>query len=252
MAPPLRKTDNAVSTATYFVTIDLQASSQTKPITGIFVPDKYRVTATADIILWLMGHHQNAAYPPTLTIDQYWVNYPHFRFREFVNTSGKNVILVAPSLGPSSEAGKLLNKDGLSWYLDQVLDALQAYGPFQTIPSLGNLILACHSGGGWPMRHIANSSQQYVDKIQQCWGFDCLYNTGDEDAWMKWAKQNGTKMLFVRYGDGGTDGKSLHLQKMAAKQSNIDVDGRTSTHHNEVPKTYWNTFLSNASFLSNT
>jgi hypothetical protein len=254
MAPPLLKTDNAVSTATYFVTIDLHAHAQTKPITGIFVPDHYRVTrpATADIILWLMGHHSTAGYPPTLTIDQYWVNYPHFRFREFVNAGGKNVILVAPSLGPSSETGKLTGKDGLSWFLDQVLESLEAYGPFQTFPSLGNLIIACHSGGGWPMRQIANSSQTYVTNIKQLWGFDCLYNRGDEQAWMTWAQQNGKKMLFIRYGDGGTAAKSINLQTMAVNQSNIDVDGKTYTHHNDVPKTYWYDFLSSASFLLNT
>lgn len=249
-APPLHKRDTTVAKETYFVTIDLQ--NQAKPITGIFVPDGYQVSSAADIILWLMGHHHNAEYPPTLSIDEYWVKYPHFRFREFVNASNKNVILVAPSLGPSSQSGKLLGSSGLPWFLDQVLAALQAYGPFQTVPPLGNLIIACHSGGGWPMRQIATSSQQYLDKIKQFWGFDCLYNRGDEQAWMQWAQQNGQKMLYIRYGNGGTADRSKNLEKMATNQSNIDVGGVIGTPHNTVPKTYWATFMRNASFLTNT
>ena len=99
-------------------------------MTGILVPDNYKISDKVDIILWLMGHHDNAAYPPTMAIDDYWVKYPHFKFREFVNQTKKNVVLVAPSLGPGSQSGTLAPRGGLATFIDQVLVARNAYGGF--------------------------------------------------------------------------------------------------------------------------
>ncbi len=243
-APLLRYSENGVKAETYYVTIDLGGKTAPQPITGIFVPDNYKVSTEVDMILWLMGHHDNQEYPPSLTIDDYWFKYPHFKFREFVNAGNKNVILVAPSLGPSSQSGNLTDSGGLSRFLDQVLAALQAYGPFPSVPSLGNLVIACHSGGGSPMLQIAKTSQLYSDNIKQLWGFDCLY--GDvEDSWLQWAQQNSTKLLLIRYGSSTPD-RSRKLMKMAEKQSNINIDGVVTTPHNRVPVTYWHQFMRRA------
>ncbi|MGC2658574.1 MAG: hypothetical protein WA324_11510 [Bryobacteraceae bacterium] len=250
-APPLMYSENTVKSETFFVTIDLGSQAATKPMTGIFVPENFTEPAQLDVILWLMGHHDNGAYPPTMTIDDYWANYPHFKFRQFVNGGNKNVVLAAPSLGPSSQAGALMNRGGLAWYLDQVLAALPAYSStFKSTPVLGDLVIACHSGGGHPMRTIATTTQQYTDNIVELWGFDCLYDDVDPTAWTNWAKGNGQKRLIVRYGSGGTDGHSLSLQKMAAKLSNVDVQGSTGTEHNKVPVTYWQRFMRQAIFFA--
>jgi hypothetical protein len=246
-APTLLKKDTTVAKETYFVSIDLGQQANAKAMTGIFVPDNYKISDKVDIILWLMGHHDNAAYPPTMAIDDYWVKYPHFKFREFVNQSKKNVVLVAPSLGPGSQAGSLTPRGGLASFIDQVLAALNAYGGFATLPTLNKMVIACHSGGGRPMLDIATTTQQYSDNIQQFWGFDCLYNKGSEGRWVQWAQGNAQKQLLIRYGNGGTDQRSLTLKKLAAKLSNVDVDGTTSTQHNDVPKTY-----QKATFFSNT
>jgi len=248
-APALIYRENNVKSETYFVTIDLGGTAPPKPVTGIFVPENYNSSSDVDMVLWLMGHHDNSQYPPTLTIDDYWAKYSHFRFREFVNASNKNVILAAPSLGPGSQSGKLTESGGLGRYIDQVLAALEAYGPFSGLPSLGNLVIACHSGGGAPMLAIAKVPQRYSDNIQQLWGFDCIY--GDvEAAWLQWAQQNSSKMLFVRYGNGGTATRSRKLQRMAAKQSNINIDGDEKTEHNRVPVTYWHRFMRAAHIFS--
>jgi hypothetical protein len=240
-APPLLYSENGVKTETYYVTISLGGNPAPKPVTGIFVPENYNVSSDVDMILWLMGHHDNSEYPPALTIDDYWFKYPHFKFREFVNASNKNVILAAPTLGPSSESGDLSTSGGLARYIDQVLAALEAHGPFDSVPSLDNLVIACHSGGGSPMLKIATTNQQYSDNIRQFWGFDCIY--GDVEAsWLKWAQQNSKKTLFVRYGSSTPD-RSRTLMKMAEKQSNINVDGDTATPHNRVPMTYWHQFM---------
>jgi hypothetical protein len=248
-APPLLYSENPPKTETYYVTIDLCGKGAPNPMTGIFVPENYNVSSDVDVVLWLMGHHDNPEYPASLTIDDYWSKYPNFRFRQFVNAANKNVILAAPTLGPSSESGALTDSGGLGRYLDQVLAALQAYGPFSSVPSLGNLVIACHSGGGSPMVQIAKNAQQYSNNIQQLWGFDCLY--GDVEAtWLQWAQQNSSKILFVRYGSGGTAGRSRTLQKMAARQSNINIDGDEGTPHNRVPETYWYRFMRRAHIFS--
>jgi hypothetical protein len=245
--PPLLYRENDVKTETYYVTIDLGGTAPPKAVTGIFVPENYNVPSQVDMILWLMGHHDNQEYPATLTIDEYWFKYSHFRFRQFVNAGNKNVILVAPTLGPSSQSGNLTSSGGLSRYLDQVLAALEAYGPFSSLPSLGDLVIACHSGGGSPMLQIAKTNQQYSGNIKQCWGFDCLY--GDvEDSWLQWARQNSGKLLLIRYGSSTPD-RSRKLTRIAAKQSNINVDGAEGTPHNKVPETYWYRFMRQAHFF---
>jgi len=246
-APPLIYRENSVKSETYYVTISLGGSSP-QAVTGIFVPENYKVSSDVDMVLWLMGHHDNPEYPPSLTIDDYWFKFPHFRFREFVNASNRNVILVAPSLGPSSESGNLTSSSGLSGYLDQVLAALEAYGPFSSVPSLGNLVIACHSGGGSPMLQIAKTNQTYSSNIKQLWGFDCIY--GDvESSWLQWAQQNSGKLLLIRYGSSTPD-RSRTLMKMAQKQSNINVDGDAATPHNRVPMTYWHRFMRRAYIFS--
>ncbi|HEX4227454.1 MAG TPA: hypothetical protein VHZ07_02210 [Bryobacteraceae bacterium] len=249
-APPKKLYDeNSVAKLTCYVSIDLGSQAQASPTTGIFIPDGYNAGDEVDMILWLMGHHDNSAYPPSLSIDDYWFKYTHFRFREFVNSGQKNVILAAPSLGPGSQSGSLINRGGLAAYIDQVLAALQAYGPFTSLPTLGQLVIACHSGGGAPMREIATTTQQYSPNLRELWGFDCLYGGSDDSVWTNWAKGNAYKRLRVRYGSGGTANMSLSLKRMASKLANVNVDGSTGTEHNKVPVTYWYEFMRKATFF---
>ncbi len=130
-----------------------------RPVTGIFIPDGYLPGAAVDLILYLHGFKADAI--KRHAIDQYWNSqrFPYGALREGVNASGRNVILVAPTLGSRSEAERLLKPGGFDAYIEQVLAALRAYGPYSQVkspPALGNLILACHSGGGsarcvnWP------------------------------------------------------------------------------------------------------
>jgi hypothetical protein len=251
MAAPPQKLyhENSVAKLTAYVSIDLGPQAQAAPTSGVFIPEGYNVGDEADMIPWLMGHHDNSEYPPALTIDDYWFKYSHFRFREFVNASQKNVILAAPSLGSGSQAGSLSGRGGLASYIDQVLAALQAYGPFKSLPALGQLVIACHSGGGARMREIATTAQQYSPNIRELWGFDCLYGGNDDSAWTDWAKGNAYKRLRVRYGSGGTSDMSLSLKRTASKLANVDVGGTTATEHNKAPSTYWYEFSRKAAFF---
>jgi hypothetical protein len=159
----LRQESNPPWTTLYFE-IDLKIVDKfgitAPPVTGTFIPDGYRQGAAVDVILYLHGFKAEAI--KRQAIDQYWNSqrFPYAALREGANASGRNVILVAPTLGSHSEAKGLLATGGLDGYLSQVL---AAYGPFRppaATPALGSLILACHSGGGWPMRQLAGGSDR--------------------------------------------------------------------------------------------
>ncbi|HEY9639177.1 MAG TPA: hypothetical protein V6C57_01770 [Coleofasciculaceae cyanobacterium] len=249
-SPPLIKTETPPLQRTLYVNIPLGGESPAKPMTGIFIPAGYRLQASIDLILYLRGHHKGT---PRQTIQEYWNarRFPYWAFREGVNNSGKNVILVAPTLGPASQAGRLLKPSGLDNYLNQVLAALKAYGPYSDrSPDIGNIILACHSGGGYPMRQLATSPQQYTTRIRECWGFDCLYNTGDEQIWTKWAQQRPGAKLYIHYGNGGTAQKSENLRRIARNLPNIEVQGSTRLAHDRVPITHWRDRILAAPFLN--
>lgn len=239
-------------------------------MTGIFLSENYRFTPLVDLILYLQGHHRSPVqrgkspapgyYPSNLTINQYWNRrfYPFFAFREGVNASGKNVILVAPTLGPRSETGNLIQASGFDDYIDRVLAAIRRYyAPsmmFDRPLSLGNLILACHSGGGLPMRHIALSTASYAAKIRECWGFDCTYNAGDDTGWARWAKMNPSSKVFIYYiANSQTAPLATSLQTHAQRQklANVLVSKSSSWDHNKVPITYWENRIKAAPFLKN-
>lgn len=247
--PPLLQTEALPLHRTFYVHILLGGESPAKPMTGIFLPKGYQWQAPIDLILYLRGHHKGS---PRQTIKEYWnrQRFPHFAFREGINDSGKNVVLVAPTLGPASQSGRLLRPGGLDRYLDQVLAALSRYGPVaNALPEIGTIILACHSGGGYPMRQLATMPQRYTTRIRECWGFDCLYNTGDEQIWMKWAQQRPDAKLYIHFGSGGTAKRSENLSRMARNLPNIQVQGSIRLAHDHVPITHWRNRIRAAFFL---
>ncbi len=276
-APSLIRSESQPLFSTLYLNINLGCSTKRdrtkvcpQPMTGVFLPANYRFTPQVDLILYLQGHHRTPVqrgrspapgyYPTNLTIDQYWNRqfYPFFAFREGVNASSKNAILVAPTLGSRSESGNLTQASGFDAYIDQVLAAIRTYyAPsmqFDQPLSLGNLILACHSGGGLPMRTIALSKATYASKIRECWGFDCTYNTGDDTGWGSWAKRNPTSNLFIYYiANSQTAPLATSLQIYAKRQklSNVSVNRSTTGDHNRVPITYWETRIKATPFLKN-
>jgi hypothetical protein len=272
IAPRLLTSESTPPFSTLYVDVNIGCSWSKvcpQPMTGIFFSDRFRFTPQVDLILYLQGHHRDRAqpkspspgyYPSNLTINQYWNQkyYPFFAFREGINASGKNVVLVAPTLGPRSEAGNLIKSNGFDAYIDQVLAAIRRYyAPsmmFEQPLSLGNLILACHSGGGFPMRQIALSGASYAAKIRECWGFDCTYNTGDDKDWARWAKMNPSSNVYIYYiANSQTAPLATSLYNLAKRQklSNVFVGKSSTGSHNKVPITYWENRIKAASFLKN-
>jgi hypothetical protein len=196
------------------------------------------------------------------------------------------VILVVPALGPFAEVGKLRDDRGVQDFLDRVLDGLYHHGPHATLaerPTIRHLILAAHSGGGVPLRRLAQvlgDDERYRGKLKACWGFDCLYGVKDRDAdfWADWAQKHpGTQVtmfyLFTEKGVGkdprqpvsdsnpldhreptGTTFPSLELERLARVRTlgNVTVvrETKASTlNHNEVPRAHLADLLKKAAYL---
>lgn len=193
-----------------------------KPMTGIFIPERYAPQSKVDLILYLHGH--KAGVPGSdAVIAEYWNGrkFPVFGLREELNASGKNVILVAPTLAMKSEGGDLLRARGLDRYLAKVMAALMAYGPYKNrSPQLGSIILAAHSGGGMYMRRLATSDNSTAANVRECWGFDSLYNSGDVIPWRQWAaKDSEGRHLYSYYLLGLPKTNSERLRRNARGRS---------------------------------
>jgi hypothetical protein len=167
-----------------------------EPMTAIFVPDSFKPEAETDLIIYLHGHLKD--HPGLIDIGkgkfnspsiQKYLNYskkPYFDFREIINKSKKNIIFVAPTLGPRSQYGNLAKT--FDNYIDQVIWAVNQYifkaRQLNGKLNLGNLIIAAHSGGGSPMLSIAEQSKSiYAQRIKSFWGFDSWYQSSN--SWSK-------------------------------------------------------------------
>jgi hypothetical protein len=238
-------TDSSIRRITLYPRITHGGEGPAAAVTGVFVPRAFQPSPTIDAIVYLHGHHTGGGYPPDLNIYDHWsrTRYRHYRFREELNLTERSIVLIAPTLGPGSQAGWLTDAGGLDRFLEKVRQELVA-SPVGISASAtwGKLVLASHSGGGRPMRQIATATNKLGGNITECWGFDCLYNDDDVAAWPGWAQQGG-KRLYIYYGDGGTAKRSKDLLAEARRQwlanLTIYVDGSTSTPHVEVPIKYW-------------
>ena len=255
-APPkLLKQETSPPAATLYAEIDLGIVDRFKlraaAMSGIFLPEGFVPEPQLDIILYLHGHKADAV--RNLTIDQYWNSrrFIYGAFREKLNAARRNAILLAPTLGARSEAGNLLKPGGLDDYLAKALAAVRAYGPGARSgppPQLRNLIFACHSGGGLPMRRLATGTDKALANLRECWGFDCTYNHGDDTFWAGWARKTPNAKCYFYYIPGSaTAPLSESLQKM--RVANAVVTPSKEGRHNYVPNTYWQERIQGASFL---
>jgi hypothetical protein len=217
-------------------------------VTGVYFPEKYVPGATMDVILYLQGKRDKGQCggSPNDTIDVYWKNKDFFLLREGLNNTGRNFVLVAPSLSAGSRSGAMMEDGGADRYLKTVLDGVAKADPFKlgwkpSGLSAGNVILAAHSGGGWTMSHVAGSIK--AGNVPECWALDAMYDTASVPLWLQWAGGGGK--LWVYYLDAVKHAVELD-QKVAANQhlknlGNVQVIDATreAGDHCKVPITYW-------------
>jgi len=261
----LIKQESTPKGTTLYLEIDLKIVDKFKtaaaPMTGVFIPEGYTPGAAVDIVLYLHGHKAGAI--RKTAIDQYWnaARFPYGALREGVNASGRNVVLVAPTLGSQSEAGLLLRPGGLDAYIARVLAGLRAHGPHRgakSPPVLGNLVLACHSGGGAPMRQLAGGRDRAAAQIRECWGYDCTYNKGDDVFWAGWARARPAARVYIYYIPSsptaplaeGLRNKKVQNAIVLPSLDKRPKNERTTPWHYYVPIEHWDERLRGAAFLA--
>ena len=209
-------------------------------MTGIFVPKGYVYGESATVVLYLHGWKLGAL--RNVAIDRLWNAHfdPRMALREAVQASGKNIVFVAPTLGNRSEAGSLVESDGLDRYHAGVQLCLKAYCGFPqegNPPALSCKVIACHSGGGIRMRKITGRGDAALDDLAECWGFDCTYNNGDADWWGQWVRAKPHRKGFFYYiANSDTE---QHAGKLRDKHlANAVVIASAQHDHMDVPRTY--------------
>jgi hypothetical protein len=210
---PLNKTDVPNLTAseslssgspdkTLYLEIDLEVAVQkgqsaVKPMTAVFSPDPTKLgSSSIDVLLWFHGH--KGQLNKTINLKGYsaqqYLQVAEFKLREFILTTGKKqFLLVVPTLGDKSGAGVLARQDQAEAFLQQVLNGVQKHMGAKTA-TLGNIVLAAHSGGGAIMSKLAGYSGAF-DNVKEIWCVDCTYGSGP--AFKKWAETHVNNKLFV-------------------------------------------------------
>jgi len=184
------------------------------PPTAVYLPRRKNDSAgSVDVVVWFHGHLVSSARdlvrPAEAGNDM--------NLRESVRDAKKDVIFVAPWLGltHAMDLGLLGKDSGCQVYLDMVLAGI---APFQKTHSqsapdslsLGNLIFACHSGGGVMMKAASQHLGTYYDKLKECWGFDCFYDEG----YPKWSRANPRPAKYWYVGNGSGQGGSHSFEFM--------------------------------------
>ena len=105
--PTLSNSESTPPGTTIYVKLDLQIK-ETPPEVGIFIPDGFELGSHIDLLLYMRGFK---IADEVVSVESYFKQ-SYGKLREGVNSSGRNVILVAPALGPISQAGTLVKPGG--------------------------------------------------------------------------------------------------------------------------------------------
>lgn len=129
-----------------------------------------------DMILYLHGWRSTCGGAAGHTM-QDMLRHNYFRsIPSTVGDSGKNVVFVAPTLGPKGEVGsddKFL--PGQPWQLlDAALERVQA-GFRRTTLKPGKVILAGHSGAGPRILALLNRGDAELSRVIAVWALDSFY-----------------------------------------------------------------------------
>jgi hypothetical protein len=193
------------------VVLTSQGGAWKRP-TGVFLPDpRIAGDRALTILFWFHGHFVKDI--PSLFYKD------GTKILQAVLNSGKRLILVAPHLGwfktakeSDYNASALGGGNLCEQYLDQVLAALADWRAAtldvdpQAVPKyqVAEIYIAGHSGGGGGITTSIASLGGYKDLVRECWGFDCLYGSGQ--SWYQWARGQGRMPLYFYFGQGTQPG----------------------------------------------
>lgn len=236
--------------------------------TGVFFPKGYGYPSTIDVILFFHGNKQSWN-----TIQDYWKpgNSHFIALREAINEAGKQVVLIAPTMGGyPGQSGNMtgtLDEHGKS--ADDLLDDAMLYMSLwmpqykgKATPKVGKVVLSAHSGGGETLLRQTMLMSKYAANIRACWGFDCTYGwaatSPNVDNWIKWARFHGNvdNRFYYQKGTAGVAGADTEtvatgIKKIAEgaaplpgggpkdkpvyqKLGNVRVHGSSIEHYNQM------------------
>ncbi len=235
---------------TLFVKIDLGIAGQA-PETAIYIPDGFSKGSNIDIVLYLHGFLQDDG---VTAISQYLTK-DYGQLRQRLNTSGRNVILVAPTLGAKSEPGKLTAHGGLDLFLGRALASIRAHAGdgWPDVLTLRSLIVACHSGGGVDERLLAGGAGKAAASLVNCWGYESLYHDVDVPFWRAWARDHESSRLLLFYRPHNSPDNAEMVDRCktlgALGLANVVATPSNAISHMLVPVTHFQGCLEQATFL---
>jgi hypothetical protein len=207
---------------TWYFPIGLPKTSPT----GVFLPAGFSYAREIDVVLFFHGNMQGL----WETINQYWHgNVQNIRLRENVLDSGKNAVLIAPTMGAVPGHGGVRNDDigifaqpgGGMCFLDHVAKWLAKYEPRyadrKIIPEVRKVVLAAHSGGG---NAIHAQMESMKSRLCAIWGFDIVL--GGWKDWIDFALLNpgiGISLFHAIQNTGD-------FNDIVAKKKEIESTGR--------------------------
>ena len=252
----MTKSESSPLLQTLYFDVDIGIGAARK-LTAVFFPASYAPTGTPDALVYFHGL--------TAPVVDRYLKLPQYALREATNTADaaktKNLICIAPTLGPACEAGKIVDS-GLGWYLSEVLSGIAASAGDRLAgsakPSFGKVYLAAHSGGGRPARAVAMKGAS----VTEYWLFDALYAPvgypakprtspvapiGDpgavEEEWLDVLTKQSVK-LYDHFLTSEPTTRSTNLEafvKGSAKPVRVQPTfvKSTSPDHEHVPITHW-------------
>src|SRR5262249_54752758 len=122
-----------VEAGTIFVEEDIGVPGRL-PMSAAYLPNAFRADPQVDVLLYL---HGITTQPSIQTYLQ------SFKLRQIVESSGTNVIFIAPTLGKNAEPGDLVNSGAALDYLNRMLEHVRDYGPYPSdgpVPSIRNIV----------------------------------------------------------------------------------------------------------------
>jgi hypothetical protein len=235
---------------TLFVKLDLGIADRAQE-TAIYIPDGFSKGGNIDIVLYLHGFQQPDG---VVSISQYLMK-DYGQLRQRLNASQRNVILVAPTLGPHSQPGNLTAQGGLDVFLGRTLATIRAHAGdgWPDVLVLRNLIVACHSGAGVDERELAGGSAKALASLKSSWGYESLYHDGDVPFWSNWARDHESSRLLLFYRPHNSPENAEMIRRCkslgALGLANLIATPSNASSHMLVPVTHFQSCLEGAAFL---
>lgn len=166
----------------------------------VIVPPGFKASKNVDLVFWFHGWYN--------TIDS---SIKIFHLRDQFIASGKNAILVIPEgavNAPDSYGGKLEQPGRFNDLILEVLQQLKGRSVLAGKTSIGNIVIAGHSGAYRVMAYILENGGA---EVQEVFLFDGLY--GQVDKFQKWILGKRSRHIIHLYTSegGGTDEVSVQF-----------------------------------------